>query len=378
MEDLTIGQRIAVKRKELGLSQIELGERMGVSRQSVSKWEGDAAIPEIDKLIALSKLYGVSVGWLLGVEQDEASAEAPEQTFTEREWEIIDRLTQEKPQFPQWFRPLAAFVTAVSFTAAFLAGMALHGAYSSRRELAAISQSIANLTASMGEDIAVLEGYGFQAQPSPDLDECTFRFTGVPAYHEADSTAELLVVLGGEAVVRQECRWDGTCYTTEFTLPAYNGYIASFCLTGKDGIVRTSRVYDDLLYNLMDRRSFGAVSVEIGSMGYDGSDLIFDEMRVIIEPPDIFRDTPDLWTGCELVVLGDGTELGRTDLMNRSPYSKKVNFSGVDVNFFTKDQTVAIGDVKGITRLELLLSCELFGGLQMQQVVKSINCGRWR
>ena len=70
MEDLTIGQRIAMKRRELGISQIELGERMGVSRQSVSKWEADGAIPEIDKLIALSKLFGVRVGWLLGVEDD--------------------------------------------------------------------------------------------------------------------------------------------------------------------------------------------------------------------------------------------------------------------------------------------------------------------
>ena len=44
MEELTIGQRIAVKRRELGLSQIALGEKMGVSRQSISKWEADAAI----------------------------------------------------------------------------------------------------------------------------------------------------------------------------------------------------------------------------------------------------------------------------------------------------------------------------------------------
>ena len=36
MEDFTIGQRIAAKRKELGLSQIALGEEMGVSRQSIS------------------------------------------------------------------------------------------------------------------------------------------------------------------------------------------------------------------------------------------------------------------------------------------------------------------------------------------------------
>ena len=65
---MTIGQRIAQKRKELALSQEALGDQLGVSRQSIYKWESDTALPEIDKLIALSRLYGVSVGCLLGVE----------------------------------------------------------------------------------------------------------------------------------------------------------------------------------------------------------------------------------------------------------------------------------------------------------------------
>ena len=66
---MTMGQRIAQKRKEQGLSQEGLGEQLGVSRQAIYKWESGAAVPEIDKLIALSRLFGVSVGWLLGVEE---------------------------------------------------------------------------------------------------------------------------------------------------------------------------------------------------------------------------------------------------------------------------------------------------------------------
>lgn len=66
---MTIGQRVAQKRKELGLSQEALGDQLGVSRQSIYKWESDTTLPEIDKLIALSRLFGVSVGWLLGVEE---------------------------------------------------------------------------------------------------------------------------------------------------------------------------------------------------------------------------------------------------------------------------------------------------------------------
>lgn len=69
---MTVGQRIAQKRKEKGLSQEGLGEQLGVSRQAIYKWESDAALPEIEKLIALSRIYAVPVGWLLGVEENEA------------------------------------------------------------------------------------------------------------------------------------------------------------------------------------------------------------------------------------------------------------------------------------------------------------------
>ncbi len=71
----TLGLRIQAGRKAAGLSQEALGEQLGVSRQAVSKWESDAAIPELENLIAMSRLFGVSVGVLLGVES--ASAEEP-------------------------------------------------------------------------------------------------------------------------------------------------------------------------------------------------------------------------------------------------------------------------------------------------------------
>ena len=66
---MTTGNRIASKRKEMGLTQEALGEQLGVSRQAIYKWETDAALPEIDKLIILSRLFGVTVDWLLGMEE---------------------------------------------------------------------------------------------------------------------------------------------------------------------------------------------------------------------------------------------------------------------------------------------------------------------
>ena len=69
---MTLGQRIQALRKQRGMSQEALGEVLGVSRQAVSKWEGDNGIPELDTLIAMSRLFDVTVGRLLGVEDPDA------------------------------------------------------------------------------------------------------------------------------------------------------------------------------------------------------------------------------------------------------------------------------------------------------------------
>ena len=65
---MTLGQRIQSHRTRLGLSQEGLGDKLGVSRQAVSKWEADGAVPDTDKLIALSKLFGITLNELLQVE----------------------------------------------------------------------------------------------------------------------------------------------------------------------------------------------------------------------------------------------------------------------------------------------------------------------
>lgn len=87
---MTIGERIALKRREQGLSQEALGESLGVTRQSISKWEGDMTLPEIDKLITLSRLFNVSVGWLLGEERREnARSETGEEETAGEETESV-------------------------------------------------------------------------------------------------------------------------------------------------------------------------------------------------------------------------------------------------------------------------------------------------
>ena len=60
-----LSEKIISLRKSRGWSQEELAERLDVSRQSVSKWESGVSNPELDKIVAMSTLFGVSTDYLL-------------------------------------------------------------------------------------------------------------------------------------------------------------------------------------------------------------------------------------------------------------------------------------------------------------------------
>jgi len=119
---MTVGQRIAQKRKELGLSQENLGEQLGVSRQAIYKWESDATLPEIEKLISLSRIFSVSVGWLLG--EEEQVPVSGEKELTEEQLQMVEEIVgrylaaQPEPEEPKrrrwpWLLGAVAVIAAV-------------------------------------------------------------------------------------------------------------------------------------------------------------------------------------------------------------------------------------------------------------------------
>ena len=63
---MKLSENILQFRKALGLSQEQLAEQVGVSRQSISKWETGQSSPELDKLVVLSRVFGISTDELLG------------------------------------------------------------------------------------------------------------------------------------------------------------------------------------------------------------------------------------------------------------------------------------------------------------------------
>ena len=82
---MTFSDKLIALRRKAGWSQEELAERLNVSRQSVSKWEGAQSMPDIDKIVQMSSLFGVTTDYLLKDGQ-------AEQEYTEDDTSPLPRI----------------------------------------------------------------------------------------------------------------------------------------------------------------------------------------------------------------------------------------------------------------------------------------------
>lgn len=87
---MTFGERLMSLRRARGLSQEALGDMLDVTRQTVSKWERGDSTPELEKLVELSRIFGVSLDELAGMERTERPGDAaqaqPEQSVPGAGW----------------------------------------------------------------------------------------------------------------------------------------------------------------------------------------------------------------------------------------------------------------------------------------------------
>ncbi len=81
---MTLGERIKNFRQRVGLSQEELAEKLNVSRQAITKWENDSGIPDIDNLISLSKVMGISLDELVMGEKGNDSSDIKQRAVNQR------------------------------------------------------------------------------------------------------------------------------------------------------------------------------------------------------------------------------------------------------------------------------------------------------
>lgn len=177
MQEQTLGRRIQEARKAAGLSQESLGERLGVSRQAVSKWESDASVPDLENLIAMSRIFGVTIGALLGVEPaaeeptEEDSPEAPggesgdaapDRELTDRELAAVEAIVQkylEAVRRPRWSRRKKLAAVAGACAAVLLIVLILNGIFSSLgRRLDQVQDQVNYVQSSVSSQIGSLTG----------------------------------------------------------------------------------------------------------------------------------------------------------------------------------------------------------------------------
>lgn len=266
---MTVGQRIALKRKELGLSQEALGEQLGVSRQSIYKWESDTVLPEVEKLIALSRLFSVPVGWLLGVEDaaPETSEAAPELTDAQLAMvkEIVEQYLaareEARPPRKVWPRVLAGLGAAVLVIVLFRLSGRVDQTQQSNQELQAslfgLQNSISSQVSSIYDRVQTLlqEQNDLTAQYdtqhlSNDLEAntATFSVSAVPKTYQPGMTAVFRAHSGEEIVEMTVAQPDGdNAFAGVLTCPLTDEIILSVVFrAGDTEQTQVLDVYDSL------------------------------------------------------------------------------------------------------------------------------------
>lgn len=125
---MELGEKIALCRKKAGLSQEALADRLGLSRQAISRWETGAAVPDLSKIVELAKLFQVTTDFLLLPEQAEpehaesaqsaAPSEQPVQKEVVFERSSLDPMVERRRKFRICFGVAAAVLGLLTAIAA--------------------------------------------------------------------------------------------------------------------------------------------------------------------------------------------------------------------------------------------------------------------
>lgn len=243
---MTIGQRIAQKRKELGLSQEALGEELGVSRQAIYKWESDATLPEIEKLVVLSKIFSVTVGWLLGAEEPAAepgeTVGSGELTPTQLQMveEIVNRYQTSLPQAElpkkrRWPKVVAVVIVAAMAISLFRLSSRFNALQSSYYNL---QNSVDDIDRRVGNQINSITTRvedvlnrvnSFTTEQSAKIDSIDFEGSTVtlslyaaPKSYTDGMTARFVAVSGGATVEAEGILGELRDFSASITIPLTN------------------------------------------------------------------------------------------------------------------------------------------------------------
>ena len=385
MTELTTGQRIAQHRKLLGLSQEGLGEKVGVSRQAISKWEADAVLPDVDKLIILSKLFGVSIGWLLGVEEmPRNSPESPpiSEELLRKIEEVVRRYQPPRKRFTLAKAILLALAVILAVWV-FVTDRQKREAESSMLrftyaqvdlineqnanillQLAGLESRIEDISTAAKEAAAVLASSHFQITPDMEEGTALLEIRLVPKTWKEDWSAQVLVHGAHSQPMPLTCAWYGNSLNASVRLPLEDGYAFWLVIRYPDGTQEQIQLENQQAQNLKTETSIlceigegSLVSWDLdrGGMAFKGYDVHLAQPRSMV---------PVNWEKAEFVlyhILGNERQVCAIESLPQSVMKDSLEF------WAGGDLYVDIPQMQEGDRLELWFEAALENGMSVQE-----------
>ncbi len=253
---MTIGEKIVKLRKQQGMSQEAFSEKLDVSRQAVSKWENGTAQPTSENLAQISKLFSVSISYLLDDEDIHISSD-----FSTQESDNVEKFSTNKAEHKAFkissvIQNCATVILAIAIIAQSSTTNSL------RRDIDVLRQKTDQIS-TLKSQIALLESrvnhtpatsndnftdYSYKVIAfDRQTNTATIQFSVVPKDYSANTTAE--IVVKGDNVYNLATNFENNIFTAqadivcedEMTVYLYltdNGQTRSFVLGGLSNIAR--------------------------------------------------------------------------------------------------------------------------------------------
>ena len=313
---MTTGEKIAALRRDHKLSQEALGEKLGLSRQAVSKWEADQAVPTMDNLMELSRLFGVPVDTLLRPDApfpappaEENSTDAPAASETPHKGVSLSR-----------GKILAIGGAALLCVSLALNAVCLYQIAQLKGEVQALRVQAGNVNTVYypGTD-ADTGDFAESSEPMTldpeNTEQLIVTFSAVPRVASDGETAKFLL-RGGEQSWECEAEGDaGGGYRGSLTIPMVDEYSVYLVLTDRNGgtrnllIASESDIENRFSIDVHAYWSSGGPTFSFGKNTFTG------RISTYVDAHDALEDTS--FTG-RIILYQNGKEIAEQPLEYRS------------------------------------------------------------
>ena len=313
---MTTGEKIAALRRDHKLSQEALGEKLGLSRQAVSKWEADQAVPTMDNLMELSRLFGVPVDTLL---RPDAPFPAPPAEENSTDAPAAPE-TPHKGVSPSRGKILAIGGAALLCVSLALNAVCLYQIAQLKGEVHALRVQAGNVNTVYYPGTDADTGDFAESSEHMTLDpenteQLIVTFSAVPRVASDGETAKFLL-RGGEQSWECEAEGDaGGGYRGSLTIPMVDEYSVYLVLTDQNGgtrnllIASESDIENRFSIDVHAYWSSGGPTFSFGKNTFTGT------LSTYVDVHDALEDTS--FTG-RIILYQNGKEIAEQPLEYRS------------------------------------------------------------